>query len=130
MKLVYLESPYKSYYQSKAPWKWLRQLIKWIADYFIVRRNIKYAKLCMKDCLSRGEAPFVSHLLYTQVLDDSIQEERNQGIEAGLSWGLHAEKTVVYCNYGVTEGMKKGIKKAKEQHRPIEYRNMDNINNG
>lgn len=122
MKLVYLESPYKSYYKSKAPRKWLRKVIKFFMDKVIVRRNIKYAKLCMKDCLKRGEAPFVSHLLYTQVLNDSIQRERNQGIEAGLSWGLHAEKTVVYCDYGITEGMRKGIKTAFQELREVKKR--------
>lgn len=122
MKLVYLESPHKSYYQSKAPWKWLRKLIKWFMDKLIVRHNIKYAKLCMKDCLSREEAPFASHLLYTQVLRDSIKGERKQGIEAGLSWGLHAEKTVVYCDYGITEGMKKGIEIARIRNKEIHYK--------
>jgi hypothetical protein len=37
-----------------------------------LRRNIRYAQLCVLDCLQRGEAPFASHLLYTQVLDDGI----------------------------------------------------------
>ncbi len=31
-----------------------------------VERNVKYARACLRDCLLRGEAPFASHLLYTQ----------------------------------------------------------------
>ena len=40
-----------------------------------VERNIEYAKLCMKHSLTMGEAPLLSHLLYTQVLDDTIPIE-------------------------------------------------------
>ena len=39
-KLVYLESPYAG----------------------DVEKNIKYAILCMKDSLDRGEYPFASHM--------------------------------------------------------------------
>jgi hypothetical protein len=43
-----------------------------------VAANLSYGRRCMADCLRRGEAPFASHLLYTQpgVLDDSLPEER------------------------------------------------------
>ena len=55
-KLVYLESPYAG----------------------DVEKNIKYARLCMKDSLDRGEYPFASHLLYTQenILNDNDPVER------------------------------------------------------
>lgn len=59
-----------------------------------IERNIEYARLCMKDSLMRGESPIVSHLLYTQVLNDKIPEERNMGIEAGLAWMDAADKHV------------------------------------
>ena len=54
-----------------------------------VERNLRYARAAMKDCLHRGEAPYASHLLYTQegVLDDDVPGERKLGISAGLSWG-------------------------------------------
>ena len=83
-----------------------------------VETNIKFARACMRDSLNRGEAPFAMHLLYTQdgILDDDIPEERNWGIEAGLAWGKHASRTVVYTNLGITEGMETGIQRAKE-HR-------------
>lgn len=43
-----------------------------------VELNVTYARACMRDCLKRGEAPFASHLLYTQpgVLDDLVPNER------------------------------------------------------
>jgi len=54
-----------------------------------VATNVAYARRALRDCLLRGEAPFASHLLYTQpgVLDDTLPDERACGIEAGLIWG-------------------------------------------
>ena len=76
-----------------------------------IQRNLTYGRRAMADCLRRGEAPFASHLLYTQpgVLDDDDPEERMLGISAGLSWGPWAKYIVVYTDYGVTAGMQKGI---------------------
>jgi len=65
-----------------------------------VERNEKYARECMKDCLNRGESPMVSHLLFTQVLNDNIPYERELGINAGLAWLTAAEKHVFYIDYG------------------------------
>lgn len=92
----------------------------------ITERNVKYAQLCMADCLRRKEAPYASHLLYTQahVLDDGIIEERNFGIEAGLQWGEKADKTVVYEDFGYSGGMKLGIERAKSAGRPVELRKL------
>jgi hypothetical protein len=92
-----------------------------------VNTNIKFARACMRDSLSRGEAPFAPHLLYTQkeILDDDIPEERNWGIEAGLAWGKYARKTAVYTNLGITSGMEIGIQRAIEEEREIEYRELD-----
>lgn len=89
-----------------------------------VERNTRYARLCTHDSLLRGESPFASHLLYTQaeVLDDSIEEERNLGMEAGFAWGEAAELIAVYCDYGISQGMKSGIERAEKAGRPIEYR--------
>lgn len=89
-----------------------------------VKRNIEYAIKCMQDSFNRGEYPFASHLLYTQCLDDTIPNERTLGIDAGLEWGKHAEKTVVYTDLGISKGMKYGIKKALDNGRLIEYRKI------
>lgn len=80
----------------------------------------------MHDCLIRGEAPFASHLLYTQqgVLDDRIPDERRLGIAAGFAWGSLARAIVVYTDYGISEGMKQGIDKALAEGKPVEYRSL------
>lgn len=89
-----------------------------------IERNIRYARLCLRDCLKRGEAPIASHLLYTQpeVLNDALPEERQLGIEAGLAWGSLAEATVVYTDFGLSRGMLYGIERAQKEGRPVEYR--------
>lgn len=92
-----------------------------------VEANIEYARKCVKDSLSKGEAPIASHLLYTQpgILDDNIPEERNWGIDAGLAWRKVAEGTVVYIDRGISKGMEYGIKAAEESGIPVEYRNIE-----
>jgi len=106
MKLVIIESPYAG----------------------DIEKNIKYGRACMADCLKRGEAPYASHLLYTQegVLRDEISEERKLGIEAGFAWRKAANLTVVYTDLGITEGMELGIKDSEEVGIPVEYRTISN----
>ena len=91
-----------------------------------IEKNVDYARACMRDCFKRGEFPFASHLLYTQkgILNDDDLEERRLGISAGLSWGRFAEKTVVYTDLGVTEGMRQGIRDAEYCGREVEMRRL------
>jgi hypothetical protein len=84
--------------------------------------NITYARRCLLDSLRRGEAPIASHLLYPQVLDDSIPEERKLGISAGWEWLFVAAAVVVYMDRGVSDGMRKGIAAAEDAGRPVQYR--------
>lgn len=91
-----------------------------------IERNMRYLRACLRDSLSRGEAPFASHGLYTQpgVLRDEDRAERGRGIAAGLIWGLVAGKTVVYADLGVSSGMRVGILAAEQAGRAIEYRTL------
>ncbi|MDD5749435.1 MAG: hypothetical protein PHO91_01450 [Patescibacteria group bacterium] len=93
-----------------------------------VATNIQYARACLLDCLKRGEAPFASHLLYTQegVLDDTVPEQRRLGIEAGLAWGQKATATVVYLDRGISQGMVQGIIRALNEGRAVEPRSLNN----
>lgn len=88
--------------------------------------HLRYARACMRDCLSRGEAPYASHLLYMQpgVLDDNVTNERQLGINAGLAWGDVADAVIVYTDLGISGGMKYGIKAHKAAGRTIEYRTL------
>ena len=91
--------------------------------------NIAYARLAVRDSLSRGEAPIASHLLYTQetILNDDNPMERKWGIDAGLAWGRVADATVVYTDMGISKGMDYGIAAAKIALRPIEYRSLKGL---
>ncbi len=103
-RLVIIESPYKG-----GP--------IWTTEY-----NVAYARRALLDSLERGEAPFASHLLYTQVWDDDIPDLRTAGIEAGLSWGRSADLTAVYCDHRISTGMMYGIERAMSEGRLVEYR--------
>lgn len=91
-----------------------------------LERNLAYARAALRDCLLRGEAPFASHLLYTQpgVLDDADPDERALGIEAGLALVDEVDKTVVYADLGVSRGMEMGIERARSRGRPVEFRSL------
>src|SRR3989338_6873607 len=93
-----------------------------------LRRNLLYARACVRDSLIRGEVPFASHLLFTQpgILDDNIPEEREIGINAGkeLIESLPGIVTVIYEDLGISKGMQFGIDRAQNNRRMVERRNL------
>jgi len=91
-----------------------------------IERNIKYARMCVRDSLMRGESPIASHLLYTQegILNDDFPEERQIGIDAGLAWKGVAEKHIFYIDYGMSSGMKYGLHYATKNKISVEYRRI------
>lgn len=90
-----------------------------------VAANLEYARACLLDCLKRGEAPLASHLLYTQVLDDTKPDERQLGINAGHAWTPSADAVVVYTDKGTSPGMQAGIEAAEKAGVPVEYRRLN-----
>lgn len=94
-----------------------------------IARNVKYARAAMRDCLMKNEAPYASHLLYTQpgVLRDDNKEERKLGITAGFAWRRAASMTVVYIDHGITKGMRLGIEHAEAMGCPVEYRSLEKL---
>lgn len=92
-----------------------------------VERNCVYARAAVMDCLLRGEAPFASHLLYTQagMLDDRDPVQRALGIEAGLQFVRDADLSAVYMDLGGSSGMLVGVVRACEDGRPVTFRSLD-----
>ena len=90
-----------------------------------VEANVAYARRCLNDSLLRGESPFMSHLLYTQALDDNDSFERAVGMCAGLNWLEVADASVVYTDLGVSGGMRAGIARAEALNVPVEYRSLE-----
>lgn len=109
MKLVIIESPFAAETPKQAA------------------LHIAYARAALRDSLMRGEAPFASHLLYTQpsVLDDKDPLQRFVGIEAGLAWGVMADTVAVYEDLGVSPGMRLGISAAEKRGASVFHRRLD-----
>jgi len=76
--------------------------------------NIRYARAAIRDSILRGEAPFASHLLYTQdgILRDEVHEERELGM--GLGWHImrRANLVTIYTDLGWSSGMVRGFNAA------------------
>lgn len=106
MKLVVIETPFS------APTEELRD------------RNAAYLKAAMLDSLDRGEAPYASHALYTQFLDDDVPAERRLGMTAGFAWGRHADEIAVYTDLGISRGMREGIARALADGKRVDYRTL------
>lgn len=106
MKLVVVESPFAG------------------ATEEIRQANLDYGRLCLADCLRRGESPIASHLLLTQpgVLDDNLPEQRELGITAGLAWCERADLHVFYVDRGMSPGMTRAMAFAELGNTYIEMR--------
>jgi hypothetical protein len=102
MRRVILESPFSSH----------------------TAHNLSYARKALLDCLKRGESPIASHVLLTQVLDDSDAEQRALGIDAGHAWIEAADAVVVYTDLGISAGMRLGMERARASGRPVELRSL------
>lgn len=87
-------------------------------------RNVEYAKLCMKDALRRGEAPFASHLLYPGILDDTDPAERQRGMQAGWEWMSICHKVAFYTDLDWSQGMFDDLKMALVLKKPMELRTL------
>lgn len=113
MKLTYIESPFKG------------------ENWELTARNVYYAKLCVRDSLLRGEAPYASHLFFTQagILNDAIAEERALGIAAGQAMGDKFDLRAVYDDFGISRGMQYGIERALKLGQPIEHRKLSIVMN-
>lgn len=104
MRLVILESPFKGN----------------------VARNLRYARAAVRDCALRGESALASHTIWTQegVLDDDKQEERDLGIECGLSWARVADAAVFYIDLGWSGGMNAALARHGAEGRSVEIRTL------
>lgn len=90
-----------------------------------VELNLAYAREAMFDAITKhGEAPFPSHLLYPQVLDDLDPEERALGLACEHAWFPLAKRVVVYTDFGVSAGMQGAIDAAAALGMPRHMRTL------
>jgi len=90
--------------------------------------NIHYARLCMLDSLNRGEAPFMSHLLYPLrtfgVLDEDRPDQRQRGFDAEKQWLRKAEMLVLYRDKGLSDGMSQTMELATQIQIQVKFRRL------
>lgn len=89
-----------------------------------VAANVAYARQAMRDCLRRGEAPFASHLLYPQCLDDDNEEERALGMAGGAVYLPIVDAAVCYVERGISRGMRAELMAAFAMSTPIVWRSL------
>lgn len=89
-------------------------------------RNARYLDRCIRDSLSRGEWPYASHGFFPAPgrLDDTIPEQREQGIAAGLGWAEAAGLCAAYLDHGETEGMTRGMARHVDRGIHLDFRRI------
>jgi hypothetical protein len=112
-----------------ADWKWKVDMLRVVIESPYagsIEHNIAYARRCLRHSLDRGEAPFASHLLYTQplVLDDSVEREHLRGIQAGHEWLATCDLVAFYIDHGWSPGMLRALKVARIFAREVEIRSL------
>lgn len=83
------------------------------------RQNILYARFCMLDAIFHGQSPYLSHLLITQVFDES-PTLRDIGLSCGDAAREACARVALYVDLGVTDGMKR----AEAAGKPTERRTI------
>ena len=86
-----------------------------------VENNIEKAKAyCAYLVKEHGAIPVAPHIYFTQFLDDNIPEEREFGMNAGLSL-LSGCDELWYFGDSVSEGMRNEICYATEHGIPVRF---------
>ena len=86
-----------------------------------IEGNLERAKKYCRDVAELGHVPIAPHLYFTQFLDDHIPEERERGMEMGLSLIYLCEQLWVYGDV-ISEGMKQELKKARTSGIRVLYK--------
>lgn len=76
-----------------------------------IEGNIRFAKAACRLAMEHGNTPIAAHLLYPQILDDSVPEQRELGIRMGLKL-LEACSELWLCGSHISSGMQKELEAA------------------
>ncbi len=83
-----------------------------------VEGNVAFAKAACRLAMERGCTPVAAHLLYPQMLDDTVPEQRELGIRMGLKL-LEACGEMWLCGSCVSGGMQEELKAAWRHKIPV-----------
>lgn len=97
-KLVYIASPYAG----------------------DVERNTAFAKEACRYAMGQGAVPIAPHLLYPQMLDDTVPAEREAGLLMGLRV-LEACDELWLCGDRMSAGMQAELEAAERLGIPVRY---------
>ncbi len=86
-----------------------------------MEENISVAKELCRKTIVAGHAAFAPHVLYTQFLDDTIESERENGIQAGIKFLEVCEELWVYTPNGISGGMQHEIDYCKDNKIDIKF---------
>jgi len=107
MKLVYICSPYAGE----------------------IERNVRFAQDACRFAVSQCSAPVAVHLLYPQLLNDSVPAEREAGIHMGLRVLAACEELWV-CGSRISTGMYCEIAEAERLGIPVRRISAEQIQGG
>jgi nucleoside 2-deoxyribosyltransferase len=96
MRKVYICSPYRA------------------KDEAELDRNIDYAQELTKLALEADLAPITPHLYMTQCLNENNEQERAQGMAAGMELLKICDFVIAGIKYGISNGMQQEINAALE----------------
>ena len=82
-------------------------------------RNAALAISYCRRVIEKGYMPVASHLLYPQILNDSIPEERELGLLFGLALLRMCDEVWVFGK--ISSGMAQEIEEAKRLKKPLRY---------
>ena len=80
--------------------------------------NIAFARQACGYAIRQGAVPLAPHLLYPQILNDSVLEERETGIRLGLEILERCEEFWI-CGDRMSAGMKREAAYAKARGIPV-----------
>lgn len=83
-----------------------------------VEGNVAFAKAACRLAMERGNTPVAAHLLYPQMLDDTVPEQRELGIRMGLNL-LEACGEMWLCGSRVSSGMQEELEAAWRHGIPV-----------
>ncbi len=83
-----------------------------------VEGNVEFAKAACRLAMEEGSTPVAAHLLYPQMLDDMIPEQRELGIRMGLKL-LEACSELWLCGSRISSGMQEELKTARIHGIPV-----------
>ena len=98
MKLIYVASPYAG----------------------DVEKHVEYAKQACRAVMESGHAFFAPHLLYPSILDDNVPEERQLGIDMGLTMLEKCDELWTFGDH-ISKGMQAEIKEAERIGIPVRH---------